>query len=135
MAGPVSTNTTRNTGNHWAIIHHAIWTDTTNYTDLVIADLSAMTNTTRLLVQGVIVQATTGISVNLKLDNGSGTDQSILRVPLANLGPVTVDYSRFPDSGVKLYAPASDAVGDLTLTTLSAAAADEVMIVAWGTCE
>lgn len=134
MAAPTPTTHRKNEGNRWFQVFHAVWANTDNYSSQVVVDLSALQNTNSIVLEGMLVGVTTGISASFYFDNGGGTDQLILRMPIAIPTFQLFDFHTAEDGGLTLESAASDATGDIIVTTTSAAAADELMVHAWGTC-
>jgi len=124
MAAPTATTAVSTSGHSYHILWDALWTDTTNMTDTVVVDLSALAFTNKIKVQKVVINASDGIDVKLEFD--ATTDQPIATHPLTAAGPITYDFRDTPQGG--LVKTAAGATGDIVITTLSAAANDRVTL-------
>jgi len=130
MAAPTPVTNTKQSGKHGWTAWSAVWTDTTNITDSVVVDVSALaTYNTSLKIKKLTVYGSAGISVRLEFDDDSA-DELVAYYPLGVTSPLVLDFTNLTDGG--LTRSGSGGTGDLVVTTLSAAAADEVFIfVEW----
>lgn len=129
MAAPTPTTYSRQVGHHGFTIWSGLWAGTGDFTAEALIDVSALaegyTNTVKL--KRLRMQTTTGISALLEFD--ATTNQFIAKSSLGNIDDIDINFCDNTDYG--LVKTASGSTGDIVLTTLSAAAADEVTIYLW----
>lgn len=130
MAAPTPAEKLRRIGNEFALVWDAHWTDTGEFTDTAILDLSAdfgdLIN--KIKIKTVYIISTTGIEVELQFD-ATTTDEPIATLPEGATGPFKYDYCDFPDGGLILQEAGA---GDVFLTTTGAAAGDRVFMIITG---
>lgn len=125
MAAPTPTTSVWTLQGRTCVSFQAIWANTDNYADQIVVDLSSLTSyTTALRVRKVVMAGSTGIAADLELD--AATDVLVASLPLG-CTYIEVDFEDHPQGGPT--APSS-AVGDLLVTTRSAASGDELFIYA-----
>jgi hypothetical protein len=129
MAAPTPTIATTQIGHYGVTRFKAVWANTDNYTDQVVVDLSALTTyTTNLQVRSLTISASPGLAAFVEYDEA--TDVLIGGVALGGLA-FYHDFTRDVNglqNGLPLSTGAAS-TGDILVTTLSAAAEDELYIV------
>lgn len=126
MAAPTPVTNTKQQGHHGWTTWKAVFTDTNNLTDSVVVNVSDLTTyTSSVKVTKAIIIASPGINVTLEFKDNSA-DELIAYYPLGATAPLVLDFADTPDGG--LVRTGSGGTGDVVLTTLSAAAADEVFV-------
>jgi len=128
MAAPTPSTYSRNVGHGGFISWNAVWTDGNQLTDTVVLDLSALEYTSSLTIQRVAWMATAGITFTLEFDDDS-SDEFILSSALAPTDQQDIDFTWNGLDGVVM--TATGGTGDLLITTLSAADADEINLFVW----
>ena len=127
MANPTVTSWTRQVGRKGMTLWHSLSSDATNWTDKVIVDLSALLHgyTNNLTIERIVGRCTAGVEFTLEID--CTTDQLVYNHPLGSIEQIDVDFTWGGREGV--VKTAAGATGDLVITTLNAAAADEIMLI------
>lgn len=128
MPAPTPVTANKQVGHRGIVVWQATWADTTDLSDAVVVDLSGLTAyTTRIVVTRVYIVASTGLGVTLEFDADSA-DQLIAHLPVGANAPLDLCFLGAPDGG--LAGPDADGtdVGDIVVTTTSAAAADSAYI-------
>lgn len=129
MAVPTPTTYSRQVGHYGFTIWSGLWTGTGEFTATVLVDLSGLAEgyTNRVKLLKMKMQTTTGISALLEFDATS--NQFIAKSSIGNVSNVELDFEDNSDHG--LVKTGSGSTGDIVLTTLSAASADEVTVYLW----
>lgn len=127
MAAPIPTTNTRQTGRRGTTIWHALWANTDQMTDTIVVDLSALSDdhTNSLTLERVCGWCTAGIEFALEFE--ATADELIMNVPLGATDFFDIDFTWGGREG--LMAQGAGKTGDISITTLSAAAADEIYLV------
>ena len=131
MAAPTPTTNLYKNGKAFVATWNAVWANTDQITDGVVVDLSALPYTNRLRLYQVHVTATAGISATLEFDDAS-SDVLIYRHPIGVVGNIVLDFTHI--DGLIWDGQAAADTGDVVITTLSAASADEISVVVTGRC-
>jgi len=130
MAAPVPVTALYTTGKSFVATWSGVWAGTGEFTDTVVVDQSALPYTRRMRIFKIIVTATIGISARLEFDDASA-DQEICLQPLANTGPLVLDFTSIGGLQRNAHIDTTD-TGDVVLTTLSAASGDAISITVIG---
>ena len=131
MAAPIPTTNVYKNGKAFVATWNAIWTNTTNHTDSIVVNLSDLNFTNRITIYSIVVTATAGISARLEFYDASA-DVLIYTHPLGVADSSVLDFTCI--GGLQWDGQTTSDPGDILLTTLSAAAADEVSVVIVGKC-
>jgi hypothetical protein len=129
MAAPTPTTNLYKNGRAFVSTWNAVWANTDDMTDVVVADLSALNNTNRIRILQIHVTATAGIAATLEFDDAS-SDVLIYRHPLGVVGNIVLDFTHI--DGLIWDGQTTSDTGDILITTASAASADEVSVVVVG---
>ncbi len=129
MAAPTPTSNLYKNGKAFVATWNAVWANTDNMTDVVVADLSALNYTNRIRIFQIHVTATAGIAATLEFDDAS-SDVLIYRHPIGVVGNIVLDFTHI--DGLIWDGQTSSDTGDIVITTASAASADEVSVVVVG---
>tara|TARA_Y100000310_G_scaffold324703_1_gene386934 strand:+ start:891 stop:1295 length:405 start_codon:yes stop_codon:yes gene_type:complete len=127
MAAPTPTEYLRQVGHGFILTWDAHWTDTGEFTNSAIIDVSADFGegyTTKCFVKSVYIVATTGIEVELQFD--ATADEPLATLPEGATGPVDLDFRCAPDGHLAGFGAGT--TGDVFLTTTGAADGDRVFI-------
>jgi hypothetical protein len=131
MAAPVPVTALYTTGKSFVATWSGVWAGTGDFTaNSVVVDQSALPYTKRMRIFKIIITATTGISARLHFDDAS-SDQEICLQPLANTGPLVLDFTSIGGLQRNAHIDTTD-TGDVVLTTLSAASGDAISITVIG---
>jgi hypothetical protein len=129
MAAPTPTTYERQVGHYGFSIWSGLWTGTGEFTATALVDVSGLgggySNGVKLLQMRM--QTTSGISALLEFD--ATANQFIAKSSIGNVDDIHIDFRDNTDHG--LVKTAAGSTGDIVLTTLSAASADEVTIYLW----
>lgn len=126
MAAPTPVTYTRQVGHGGVSLWKATWTDSTNITDSVIVDLSALASGYVNSLKICKITCVNTANIDLLLEFDATADQLVAFKP-GGTNAMTYDFTQTPDGG--LVKTASGATGDLVLTTTNAANGEEVFLV------
>jgi len=129
MAAPTPTTYSRQVGHYGYSVWSGLWAGTGEFTGTVLVDLSALAEgyTNKLKLLKCKIQTTTGISALLEFD--ATANQFIAKSSIGNVDDIGINF--FDNTDYGLVKTAAGSTGDIVLTTLSAAAADEVTVYLW----
>jgi len=129
MAAPTPTTYQRQVGHYGYTAWSGLWTDGTNITASVVVDVSALGEgyTTQVKILKLQMVATSAISALLEFD--ATTNQFITKSSIGNVDNIIIDFKDNTDRG--LVKSAAGSTGDIVITTLAAAAAQEVTVHLW----
>ena len=129
MAAPTPTTYSRQVGHYGFSIWSGLWAGTGEFTATALVDVSGLADgyTSSVKLLRCIIQTTAGISALLEFD--ATANQFIAKSSIGNVNDVDINFCDNTDYG--LVKTASGSTGDIVLTTLSAAAADEVTVYLW----
>ena len=129
MAAPTPVTALYQNGKAFVATWSGTWAGTGDFTDSIVVNLSDLAYTNRIRIYSISITATAGISAQLEFDDAS-SDVLIYKHPLGVVGNIVLDFSDI--DGLIWDGQAAADTGDIVLTTLSAAAADEISIVIVG---
>ena len=133
MAAPTPTSALYESGKAFVATWHAVWANTDDLTDSIVVNLSSLKYTNRIIVKKMHITATAGISALIEWDDDTTAPHPfIYRHPIGVVGNIVLDFS---DIGGLIYdgqASSTNPIGDIIITTSSAASADEISIVVIG---
>lgn len=129
MAAPTPSTYSRQIGHKGLLVWNAVWTDTTNFSDEILINLSDAADgyTNGLRIEKIAYKATAGIEFTLEFD--ASTDEFIYTSILGDINDTEIDFTWGGREGV--VKTAAGGTGDLFITTTSAAANDEITLVIW----
>jgi len=129
MAAPTPTTYSRQVGHHGFSIWSGLWDDTGEFTATVLVNVSDLAEgySNSVKLKRIKMQTTSGISALVEFD--ATANQFIAKSSIGNVDDIDIDFTDNTDYG--LVKTAAGSTGDIVLTTLSAAAADEVTIYLW----
>ena len=129
MAAPTPVTNVFKNGKAFVATWSGTWAGTGEFTDTILVNLSDLNYTNRIRLLSLSVTATAGISAQIEFDDAS-SDVLIYKHPLGVVGNISLDFT---DIGGFIWDGQTSAdTGDIVMTTLSAAAADEISVVIMG---
>ena len=127
MAAPTPVTTTTWDGTRGLTKWYAAWTDGTQLTDSVVIDISALSpapDAIKIRRFDVIINGDVDVLFEFDATTDETIDRFVGQSDLTNL--FDRDYTDGPNNGLTATTSAAGFTGDVLLTTLNAASADEI---------